>query len=664
MDDPKLSTTEKVDAFRTLRTLLLLSDQRKIDLGTLLLGIRRKEIDLSHINWAETKLRVLGLSGARDINDIPISTLHLKHLRYLDLSRTEIITLPEATSSLMNLQTLNLSNCKRLRQLPHGIREMCSLKHLYLHGCGSLLSMPRGIEQLRCLRTLTAYPVGNESGSGSIEELKDLCVGGSLELYGLENVRSVVEAEAANMGSKQDLHNLILRWSNGRTSNELTEGNAEKVLEALQPPQGLKWLHILNYSGKRLPPWLVGQSMLLSNLKKIFLQNCPKCERVPQLGWLPYLETLEIGCLSSVKHMGGDDFYGSAGGGDEYDVVFPSLCRFVLCRMDDLEEWSGVEGRPSFPNLEYLMIEDCPKLTTIIGTLSPMRRWENFNSLRWMTIENCDSLISLPVEMIRGLSSLRRLQISDCENFVGCSSSSGGVAALELQHLTALEQLFIDSCPKWGNLPHDSLHHLTALETICLSDCEGATELPEFPESLLALSIRRCHNISSLPEGLGRLTALQSLEIHGLPKLSSLPQGMEGLTALHSLRIIDLPKLSSLPQGMEGLKALEFLEINSLPELSSLPQWIEGLTALHSLQIINLPKLSSLRQGMEGLTALERLEIRNLPKLSSLPQGMEGLKALKSLTLFECPSLISPPTGLQQHLPNLDYLQITGCPEL
>nr|XP_019710397.1 putative disease resistance protein RGA1 [Elaeis guineensis] len=672
MDDPQLSTMEKVHTFKTLRTLLRLNGWRNID--------------LSHVNCAESKLRVLGLSGAL-INDFPISNLHLKHLRYLDFSRTHITALPEAASSLLNLQTLNLSHCNLLRHLPHGIRKMRSLKHLYLHGCESLLSMPRGIGQLRCLRTLTAYPVGNEIGSGRIKELKDLCIGGLLELHGLENVRSVAEAEAAHIGSKQDLQYLILRWSDGRTSNELIEGDADKVLEALQPPQGLKWLQISHYPGKRLPTWLVGQSMLLSNLVGITLHNCPKCEHVPHLGRLPWLATLKIDGLSSVKHMGGDDFYGSAGGGDQYDVVFPSLRTFVLRGMYDLEEWSGVEGRPSFPKLEDLTISVCPKLTTILRALSPMRRWENFNSLQRLTIGNCGSLISLPVEMIQCLSSVRYLEISNCESFIGCSSSSGGVAVLGLQHLTALETLVIDGCPKWGDFPNDSLHHLTALKEFTLAACEGATALPEFPESLLDLRIMRCHNISSLPEGLGRLTALEilqirdlpklsslprgtegftalhSLQIINLPKLSSLPLGMEGFTALHSLQIINLPTLSSLPQGMEGLKALEFLEINSLPELSSLPQWIEGLTALRRLEIHNLPKLSSLPQGMEGLTALHSLQIINLPNLSSLPQGLEGLTALKILKIHNLPKLSSLPQGMKS-LTALEILEIHNLPKL
>ncbi|KAG1371636.1 putative disease resistance protein RGA1 [Cocos nucifera] len=593
MPHPKLSTMEKVNTFRTFQRLLSLRDQNRIDWGALVRFTNWSKIDLSHTNWAETKLRVVGLRGAR-LNDFPTSKLHLKHLRYLDLSGTPITTLPETTSSLLNLQTLNLSGCPRLHQLPNDHRKMSSLKHIYLHSCESLLSMPRGIGQLRCLRTLTAYPVGNEIGSGSIKELKDLCIGGRLELYGLENVRSVAEAEAANIGSKQDLHCLILRWLNGRTSNELIEGNAEKILEALPPPQGLKWLKISHYPGKRLPTWLVGQSMLLLNLVEITLYNCPQCEHVPLLGRLPYLATLNINRLSSVKHMGGDDFYGIVGGAGRYDVVFASLRTFALRDMDDLEEWSGVEGRPSFPKLEDLTIQSCPKLTTILGNLSPMRRWENFNSLRWLTIEGCGSLISLPVEMIQGLSSLRFLQISNCENFIGCSSSSssGGVAVLELQHLAALEKLFIDRCPKWGNFPHDSLHHLTALKEVSLADCEGVTALPEFPESLLKLYIMRCHNISSLPEGLGRLTALQSLEISDLPKLSSLPQGMEGLKALKILEIHDLPTLSSLPQWMEGLTALKGLFIFECPNLISLPTGLQQrLPSLWELAIIGCPEL-------------------------------------------------------------------------
>ncbi|XP_010909618.1 disease resistance protein RGA2-like [Elaeis guineensis] len=180
MHDPKISSMEKVHTFNTLRTLLLLRDWES-------------DFDLSHISWEETKLRALGLRGAM-IYDFPISRLHVKHVRYLDLSKTNISTLPEATSNLLNLQTLNLSYCDYLQQLPKGIRKMSSLRHLYLHGCIRLESMPRGIGELKCLHTLTAYPVGNEIESGSIKELKDLCIGGMLELYRLKNVRSVAES--------------------------------------------------------------------------------------------------------------------------------------------------------------------------------------------------------------------------------------------------------------------------------------------------------------------------------------------------------------------------------------------------------------------------------------------------------------------------------------
>ncbi|KAF8657448.1 hypothetical protein HU200_060008 [Digitaria exilis] len=95
----------------------------------------------------------------------------LHRLRYLDLSNSDIKSLPEDISILYNLQTLNLSYCENLEDLAKGMKHMTALRHLYLHGCEELKSMPADLRRLTSLQTLTCFAAGNGSGCSKVGEL-------------------------------------------------------------------------------------------------------------------------------------------------------------------------------------------------------------------------------------------------------------------------------------------------------------------------------------------------------------------------------------------------------------------------------------------------------------------------------------------------------------
>lgn len=91
----------------------------------------------------------------------PLKPMHLHHLRYLDLSRSDMNELPGDMSIMYNLQTLNLSGCKYLSSLPKLLKYMTALRHLYTHGCPGLKSMPRDLGKLTSLQTLTCFVAGS-----------------------------------------------------------------------------------------------------------------------------------------------------------------------------------------------------------------------------------------------------------------------------------------------------------------------------------------------------------------------------------------------------------------------------------------------------------------------------------------------------------------------
>lgn len=135
---------------------------------------------------------------------------NLQHLRYLNLSSTRIKRLPKSICSLFNLQTLILSHCRSLIELPIGMRKLINLRHLDISYSG-VREMPSHVGRLKNLRTLTII-VGKKSGS-RIGELKELShIRGRLCISKLQNVTCGNDGLEANLKNKKHLNELILRW--------------------------------------------------------------------------------------------------------------------------------------------------------------------------------------------------------------------------------------------------------------------------------------------------------------------------------------------------------------------------------------------------------------------------------------------------------------------
>ncbi|XP_057499193.1 putative disease resistance RPP13-like protein 1 [Actinidia eriantha] len=647
--------------------------------------------------------RVLSLSCYR-IRELPISIVKLIHLRYLDLSRTNIKLLPEIVCTLYNLQTLLLSNCSSLTTLPEEIGKLVYLRYLDISGT-NLMEMPKQMGRLKDLQRLTDFVVGKCSRSG-INELKEFRhLRGKLSLSSLQNVIGGKDAFEANLKEKKYLDELVLKWGNTTEDSQ----NEREVLEKLQPHTNLKRLTIENYGGTRFPDWLGDQSY--SKIVSLFLNECHNCFSLPPLGQLASLKCLNIARMNDITKVG-QEFYGDVSS----TKPFPSLETLHFEEMPEWVDWQ-IFRNGEFSQLRELLIIKCPKL---VGGLP-----ENIPSWVRLDIRECSGLMaSLPRSCaagqlvlagcdgvglgLQGVSSLVKLDISDLQSLTELPPV--------LRALTNLEMLSIESCPNLlslgipPTLKYLSIYNCeklvvplsvemercyTSLEKLTLIRCDTLTQLPiDFFPKLGSLFIDSCENFETLSmedgRGLQILTSLEAVIIMRCRSIVSFPQGGLPAPNLRRFYLLSCLKLKVLPEQMQTLfPSLESLKLINCPEIESFPDG--GFPSnLRELRISNCKKLVDRRRewGLQRLPSLTHfylgdveddgesfpeegllpstltiLTIANLSNLKSLnKRGFQFLSSLKSLRITNCPQLRSLP---EEGLPAaLEFLSIGQCPQL
>ncbi|KAL0396208.1 UNVERIFIED_CONTAM: putative disease resistance protein RGA4 [Sesamum calycinum] len=348
-------------------------DDRK-NLRTLALQKNTEELSPDGVLDDCKNLRTLALQ--KNTEELSPSIAKLIHLRFIDVSFTDIRAFPESICQLYNLQTLRAFRCFKLQELPSRFRNLISLRHLVVDR-EEHFEMPIEIGKLTCLRTLKFFNVGNENGR-RIEELGYLKnLKGAVAIHKLEHVNGKEEAARACLIEKPNIHKLKFVWSGSREGNNF---NDEQVLEGLEPPPSIKNLSIEGFSGDNLPSWIMNRSISdqvirLEKLIELKLIGCERCLEIPTLGHLPLLKFLMLIGLGNVRSIGPLFYYPR-----NYDVnesrrrgndqlAFPALERFIIQDMANLEKWTELSSTDSyqvvdaFPRLEYLEIDECPNIS-------------------------------------------------------------------------------------------------------------------------------------------------------------------------------------------------------------------------------------------------------------------------------------------------------------
>ncbi|XP_057995036.1 putative disease resistance protein At3g14460 [Hevea brasiliensis] len=641
-------------------------------------------------------LRVLSFKHY-NITDLPDSIGDLKHLRFLDLSFTEIITLPETTTSLCNLQTILLKGCRDLKKLPSEMQNLINLRHLDMQNTYRVEGMPQGIEELKSLRTLSDFVVGkgNEVGTTALMNLKFLQR--ALRISRLQNVANASNVRGAILLHKEKIDDLVM------------EQGDRGELEKMKPHGNLKNLTIKNYDGIQFPSW-VGDP-LFSNLVRLELAYCSKCTTLPQLGLLSSLKDLAIIRFSNVKAVD-REFYGESTSNSK---PFPALERLQFRCMHEWVNWNICGHK--FPHLRELFIVKCPKL---LGNLP-----SHLPSLQKLEIEECLELVvsfqSLPVishldikkcrkvELGGGFSSATEsLLFSPEELTVGCSSGLSsfskvgknwefsednaekflqkGIADNEfkivkfyhcvrlekllpwLHSFKSLRKLFIYHCSRLVCLPDAVIYSSSCLEELTIQNCDSLISIGrhQLPPTLKRLEIIYCFKLQKLLNVGGACSSsrvtdeesiscdstsfnLQYLKIdncESLTFLGELPASLKDLvidSSSYGNRVS--AKLESIAEWFDNNTSLESIEIGYLPYLKSLPKNLQMLTNLHHVRIHHCPSFVSFPRGGLPIVHLRNLMVTDCKKFEALPNNMQNLTSLEYLTIRKCPSVVSFPQG-------------------
>ncbi|KAI9215613.1 hypothetical protein POPTR_T126706v4 [Populus trichocarpa] len=617
--------------------------------------------EIFHILSTLGRLRVLSLSNCAGAAKMLCSTSKLKHLRYLDLSQSDLVMLPEEVSALLNLQTLILEDCLQLASLPD-LGNLKHLRHLNLEGTG-IERLPESLErlinlrylnisgtplkemlphvgQLTKLQTLTFFLVGGQSET-SIKELGKLQhLRGQLHIRNLQNVVDARDAAEANLKGKKHLDKLRFTWD-GDTHDPQ---HVTSTLEKLEPNRNVKDLQIDGYGGVRFPEW-VGESSF-SNIVSLVLISCRNCTSLPPLGQLASLEKLLIEAFDKVVTVG-SEFYGNC---TAMKKPFESLKRLFFLDMREWCEWISDEGsREAFPLLDELYIGNCPNLTKALPS-------HHLPRVTRLTISGCEQLPRFPRLQSLSVSGFHSLE-SLPEEIEQMGWSPSDLGEITIKGWAALKCVALDLFPKLNSL---SIYNCPDLELLCAHE-RPLNDLT----SLHSLIIRECPKLVSFPKGGLPAPVLTRLKLRYCRKLKQLPECMHSLLpSLSHLEIRDCLELELCPEGgfPSKLQSLEIWKCNKL--IAGLMQWgLQTLPSLSRFTIGGHENVESFPEEMLLPSSLTSLHIYDLEHVKSLDyKGLQHLTSLTELVISSCPLIESMP---EEGLPSsLFSLEIKYCPML
>ncbi|XP_028104543.1 disease resistance protein At4g27190-like [Camellia sinensis] len=583
--------------------------------------------------------------------------LYMPRLKVLDLSDTNIESLPDSISMLENLHQLLLNACYELKNVP-SLEKLKALEHFELTG-SQIEKVPQGIGELVNLRKLGLWDNHNVKYVPSLEKLK------ALEHFEL----TVRQIEAAPQGIEELVNLRKLRLGGHHLKYvpsleklkalehfELAGSQIEKVPQGIEELVNLRELRLRGNCNLKYVPSLeklkalehfeLGQSQIeeapqgieeLVNLRGLTLRENHNLKYVPSLEKLKALEHFELG-QSQIEE---------APQGIEELVNLRGL---TLCENRNLKYVPSLEKLKALKHFELgqSQIEEAPQGIEELVNLRGLRLRENHNlkyvpSLEKLKALECFVLTHSQIEEvpqgIEELVNLRNLELSGYK--LGMSPCR------KLCRLTQLHSLEIQRTKV----------KVSAEELLCLKQLEVLeVQFHNVQELTMYVNSAQCKSLE-----------MYSLEVGIVDEIKN-----ERLTCEYEGGSLSSTGVDAvvLPSDIWKLYIRRWHNHISLSDIQSL----RDARGLENFKIEECDGLESIFSSSScfsedyhiPLTTIEKLKFSNLPNFRVLfdrvvpPHNISF--NLKRLVLRQCPKMENIFSALLLHnFPNLEKLKVRDC---
>ncbi|KAG0622240.1 hypothetical protein M758_3G083200 [Ceratodon purpureus] len=350
-------------------------------------------------------------------------------------------------------------------------------------------------------------------------------------------------------------------------------------------------------------------------------------------------------------------------------------------------------------SIQVLWLSGCEKLEMLPPSI------QHLKGLKDLFLIGCKSLKALP-DCIGALSNLEHLYAYGCTSLQGLPTSIGLLSSLQTLYIdanprcrissedigigsawTRLQDLNLENrCGLGSRLDYDAMK---SLERLTLQD-SALTELPESMGKLIRLQYLdiKCERLQCLPNAIGDLKMLKTLQLSQCHSLTRLPKSLGAISSLEFLNIANCA-IRKLPKSLGLLSNLEGFWISDCNNLHKLPSSIRFLQSLKDFKSVGCGSREAMGASSTGLQhllecgALQYLRIQDstftevveslgqsvpldqltvgCERVQCLPNSFGYLKKLRTLELSGCLHLTRLPKNLGA-ITSLMSLTIRCCP--